>query len=109
MIVALAAAVTVAAFVTAAGDPQVVAVTAFTGAAAAFGFTIYCLRLRIGDGKLIIKDNLNVIGSDFVCPASPLRAAWGDSVAPFAVGTCQSGPLCRYAYGGCDGSAGWFC
>lgn len=87
MIVTLVAAVAIAALIATAGDPHVVTVTTLTGAAA-LGFPIHLLRLAIGNWKLIIKYNLNIIGGHFVFPVFPLGARCGDGVIPFPMRAC---------------------
>lgn len=87
MIVAFVAAVAIAAFVATAGNPHVVAVAAFARTAA-LRFAVHFLGLAIGNWELIIKDNLNVIGGNFVFPVFPFGAGCGDGVIPLPVGAC---------------------
>lgn len=87
MIVTFVAAVAIAALIAAAGDPHIVTVTTLTSAAA-LGFPIHLLRLAIGNGKLIIEYNLNIIRGYFVFPVFPLGARCGDGVIPLPMRTC---------------------
>jgi len=87
MIVTFVAAVAVAAFVATAGNPHIVAVAAFTGAAA-LGFAVHFFWLAIGNWELIIKYNLNIIRGYFVFPVFPFGACGGDGVIPLPMGAC---------------------
>lgn len=87
MIVTFVAAVAIAALITTAGDPHIVTVTTLTSAAA-LGFPIHLLWLAIGNRKLIIKYNLNIIRGYFVFPVFPLGACCGDGVIPLPMRAC---------------------
>lgn len=87
MIVTFVAAVAIAALIATTGNPHIVTVTTLTSAAA-LGFPIHFLRLAIGNWKLIIKYNLNIIRGYFVFPIFPLGACCGDSIIPLPMRTC---------------------